>query len=41
MVYGKGNIITPSFSNRKDYTAEMLCKEADIISALQKISHVE
>jgi hypothetical protein len=35
MVYGKG-VITPSFTTRKDYTAEMLCEEADIISPLQK-----
>jgi hypothetical protein len=29
----------PSFTNRKDYTAEMLCEEADIISPLWKNSH--
>jgi hypothetical protein len=28
----KGLLITPSFTNRKDYTTEMLCEEADIIS---------
>jgi hypothetical protein len=32
----RGAIITPSFTNRKDYTAEMLCEEA-----LQKNSHVK
>jgi hypothetical protein len=36
-----GLIITSSFTNRKDYTAEMLCEEADNISPLQKNSHVE
>jgi hypothetical protein len=34
MVYSKGAIITPSFTTRKDYTAEMLCEEVDIISPL-------
>jgi hypothetical protein len=32
----RGLLITPSFTNSKDYTAEMLCEEADIISLLRE-----
>jgi hypothetical protein len=38
-VHGKGGgglLITPSFTNRKDYTAELLCEEADNILHYRK-----
>jgi hypothetical protein len=31
-----GLLIMPSFTNRKDYTAELVCEEADNISPLRK-----
>jgi hypothetical protein len=37
----KGLRNMPSFTNRKDYTEEMLCEEAAIISPLQKNSDVK
>jgi hypothetical protein len=44
LTYGlwyKGLRNMPSYTNRKDYTAEMLCEEADIISQLRKNSQVK